>query len=128
MFFTGMDRDATGLGRDFDVINGRAYMGNVPTPRTTVGDRVRLRVLALGTEFHMVHLHGHRWQTPAGPEDSSLLGPSGSLTIDFVEDEPGTWMFHCHVAEHMENGMMGDYVALPRGQAQGDRAPAPMEM
>src|SRR4029077_937556 len=31
----------------------------------------------------------------------------GSMkTVDMIADNPGTWMFHCHVGEHMEDGMM----------------------
>jgi hypothetical protein len=30
-------------------------------------------------------------------------------TVDMVADNPGTWMFHCHVDEHMEDGMMAVY-------------------
>jgi Multicopper oxidase len=31
------------------------------------------------------------------------------VTIDMLADNPGTWMFHCHVEDHMENGMMAVY-------------------
>ena len=30
-------------------------------------------------------------------------------TVDMVADNPGTWMFHCHVEDHMEAGMMAVY-------------------
>jgi hypothetical protein len=30
-------------------------------------------------------------------------------TVDMLADNPGTWMFHCHVEDHMENGMMAVY-------------------
>lgn len=113
LFFTGFESETTGLKRDFDAINGRAYMGNAPSLRASMGDRVRFRVLSLGTEFHTVHLHGHRWKTATGFEDAALLGPAATVTFEFVEDAPGTWMFHCHVSEHIENGMMGTYTAAP---------------
>jgi hypothetical protein len=30
-------------------------------------------------------------------------------TADMIADNPGTWMFHCHVEDHMEGGMMAVY-------------------
>jgi hypothetical protein len=30
-------------------------------------------------------------------------------TVDMLADNPGTWMFHCHVEDHMEAGMMAVY-------------------
>jgi FtsP/CotA-like multicopper oxidase with cupredoxin domain len=33
--------------------------------------------------------------------------PDETAKVAFVADNPGNWMFHCHVVEHQENGMMG---------------------
>jgi multicopper oxidase len=30
----------------------------------------------------------------------------GRITFDFVADNPGDWLFHCHNVYHMESGMM----------------------
>jgi len=38
--------------------------------------------------------------------DTVLLDPDGRAEIAFVADNPGDWMFHCHVIEHLETGMM----------------------
>jgi FtsP/CotA-like multicopper oxidase with cupredoxin domain len=43
----------------------------------------------------------HEWQ------DTILIGPRERADIAFVADNPGDWMFHCHVLEHQESGMMG---------------------
>jgi FtsP/CotA-like multicopper oxidase with cupredoxin domain len=40
-------------------------------------------------------------------DDSLVLGPSSTLTFDYVEDNPGDWLCHCHVAMHMMGGMIG---------------------
>jgi FtsP/CotA-like multicopper oxidase with cupredoxin domain len=102
--------DIPAFKRDWDCFNGSAYLGNTPTFKARVGERVRWRVAALGTEFHVFHVHGHRWQMPDGScQDSALLGPSTTLTVEWNEDNPGRWLYHCHVVDHMKGGMIGDY-------------------
>ncbi|QFU16755.1 multicopper oxidase family protein [Microvirga thermotolerans] len=63
---------------------------------------------------HPIHLHGHtfevlgasRLKRPRHFADTVLLQPKERIEIAFVAAE-GNWMFHCHVLEHMEYGMMG---------------------
>ncbi|MGH6742252.1 MAG: multicopper oxidase family protein, partial [Bradyrhizobium sp.] len=64
---------------------------------------------------HPIHLHGHsfRVMTRNGRPtphrewlDTVLLRPRESAEIAFVADNPGDWMFHCHVLEHQAGGMM----------------------
>jgi FtsP/CotA-like multicopper oxidase with cupredoxin domain len=64
---------------------------------------------------HPMHLHGHVFQVItrnglklARPEwrDTVLMSPKESVDIAFVADNPGDWMFHCHVLEHQAGGMM----------------------
>ncbi|HWD09725.1 MAG TPA: multicopper oxidase domain-containing protein [Actinomycetota bacterium] len=106
--------DIPSLSQDFDSFNGAAYLGNTPSFEAMVGDRVRWRVAALGKEFHVFHLHGHRWKDEAGRyTDSQLLGPSTTLTVEFTEDNPGDWLYHCHVTDHMDGGMVGWYRVSP---------------
>jgi FtsP/CotA-like multicopper oxidase with cupredoxin domain len=38
--------------------------------------------------------------------DTVLVGPREQVEIAFVADNPGDWMFHCHVLEHQAGGMM----------------------
>jgi len=75
-----------------------------------VGDRVRWHIAVLGKEFHVFHVHGHRWQTNGQFTDTHLLGPSMAASFEFVEDNPGKWLYHCHVTDHMMGGMTGLYV------------------
>ena len=102
--------DIAVLGQDFDCFNGYAYVGNTPTYNARVGDRVRWHIAALGKEFHVFHVHGHRWKTNGQFTDTHLLGPSMAASFDFVEDNPGKWLYHCHVTDHMMGGMSGLYV------------------
>lgn len=63
---------------------------------------------------HPIHLHGHtfevlsasRLKRPKHYADTVLLQPKERIEIAFVARE-GNWMFHCHLLEHLEYGMMG---------------------
>jgi len=102
--------DVPSLAMDFDAFNGASFIGNTPVFEARVGERVRWRIAALGKEFHVFHIHAHRWLGPDGRyTDTHILGPATATTIEYVEDSPGTWLYHCHVVDHMEGGMMGIY-------------------
>jgi FtsP/CotA-like multicopper oxidase with cupredoxin domain len=95
---------------DFMTIDGRAFVGNTPIFRARVGQIVQWDVLAIGDDFHTFHVHGHRWVMPDGrPQDTKTLGPAESFRVQWREDAPGTWLYHCHVESHMNNGMIGLY-------------------
>jgi FtsP/CotA-like multicopper oxidase with cupredoxin domain len=99
-------------------INGVAVRGHIHEPLLTLrrGDSY---VLALRNEtawHHPIHLHGHAFRVVARNgqptprrewQDTVLIGPRESADIAFVADNPGDWMFHCHILEHQEGGMMG---------------------
>jgi FtsP/CotA-like multicopper oxidase with cupredoxin domain len=64
---------------------------------------------------HPMHLHGHSFRVISRngkPEphrpwlDTVLLGPEEKVEVAFVADNPGNWMFHCHITEHMAAGML----------------------
>ena len=94
---------------DFMTINGRAFVGNTPVFHAKVGNTVQWDVLAIGNDHHTFHVHGHRWHVPGGFEDTRTLGPAESFEVRWKEDVPGTWLYHCHVEDHMMNGMIGIY-------------------
>jgi FtsP/CotA-like multicopper oxidase with cupredoxin domain len=102
------------MGR-FQAIDGRAFVGNTPVFRAKVGDLVQWDVMAMGSEHHTFHVHGHRWVTPDGtPRDTETLGPAESLRVRWREDAAGTWLYHCHVEGHMAAGMIGIYRVAAR--------------
>jgi len=111
LFFHDLYQDnLPSLSQDYDAFNGASYLGNTPTFEARVGDRVRWRVAALGKEFHVFHIHGHRWKDEAGRfTDSQILGASTALTLEYTEDNPGDWLYHCHVTDHLAGGMVGWY-------------------
>jgi len=99
-------------------INGKAATGHMMDP---------LLVLPQGTSHvlqmdnrtawhHPMHLHGHSFRviTRSGQptrhrewQDTVLMAPEERVEIAFVADNPGDWMFHCHILEHQAAGMMG---------------------
>ncbi len=95
-------------------INGYSY-ANMPPPVMKKGDHVRWYVMTLGIAFniHNPHWHGNTVLFNGQRTDSMILGPSQALVADMVPDAPGTWMFHCHMSDHMEGGMVADYTVMP---------------
>ena len=104
------------LGADMFLVNGRAH-GAIPPIEIKEGDRVLLRMINAGHIPHPIHIHGHSFKivatdgnpVPAGMEwtkDTVLIGPSERYDLEFEGNNPGVWMFHCHIEHHMANGMM----------------------
>jgi plastocyanin len=101
----------TGLRTARQCVNGRAFAGNTPTMRAKVGQDVAIHVIGMDDAFHNFHLHGHRWKDPSGTWlDTEAMGPNEAITARFTEDNPGRWLYHCHVFSHQDAGMTGWYV------------------
>jgi FtsP/CotA-like multicopper oxidase with cupredoxin domain len=95
---------------DFQTIDGRAFVGNTPVFTSIVGQTVQWDVMAMGSEHHTFHVHGHRWVAPDGTDiDTQTVGPAETFAIRWTEEDPGTWLYHCHVESHMMAGMIGTY-------------------
>ena len=64
---------------------------------------------------HPIHIHGHTFEVlesskrklPRFRCDTVLLIPNERIRVGLVAGLPGKWMFHCHILEHQEAGMMG---------------------
>ena len=108
------------LGRGFApanvrwTVNGYQFAAG-PMPRMKTGDHVRWYVVSLGEglNFHTPHWHGNTVLVNGQRTDVLSLAPAQMLTADMVADDPGTWLFHCHVSEHMEGGMAALYQVIP---------------
>jgi FtsP/CotA-like multicopper oxidase with cupredoxin domain len=98
----------------FHSINGYIF-GNVPGLMMKQGDRVRWHLLCMGNErdLHTPHWHGKTVSYQARHVDVIELLPGSMATADMLADNPGTWLFHCHVSDHMEAGMMATYTIYP---------------
>ncbi|KAK6373393.1 ferroxidase fet3 [Exophiala oligosperma] len=46
--------------------------------------------------------------------DTILLPPHGSLVFRFVADNPGVWIFHCHIDWHLAQGLASVFIEAPR--------------
>jgi FtsP/CotA-like multicopper oxidase with cupredoxin domain len=94
-------------------INGYVY-GNMPVVTLHRGDHVRWYVMSMGTEvdLHTPHWHGNDVLVGGMRMDVVSLLPAGMVVADMVPDNPGTWLFHCHVNDHITAGMMARYRVL----------------
>ena len=66
--------------------------------------------------WHPMHLNGHAFSVFSRNgsqtryrewQDTVLMQPREKVEVAFVADNAGDWMFHCHILEHQESGMMG---------------------
>jgi FtsP/CotA-like multicopper oxidase with cupredoxin domain len=97
-------------------LNGEAFSMSSMRPRYTVhaGRRYRLKVRNASDDIHPLHLHRHSFELarvggkPAAGvlKDVVMLGGFQELEIDFVADNPGPTLFHCHQQLHMDFGFM----------------------
>jgi hypothetical protein len=94
----------------FYAINGFIF-GNLPGLTMKQGDKVRWYLLGMGNEIdvHTPHWHGETVTDGKRNTDVIELLPGSMQTVDMLADNPGSWMFHCHVDDHMEAGMMAIY-------------------
>jgi FtsP/CotA-like multicopper oxidase with cupredoxin domain len=116
----GMMRGMMGMmhGNGIWFVNGKAAEGHVLDPMLTL-ERDGSHVIAMTNAtawHHPIHLHGHSFRvisrngepTPHREwQDTVLMAPREKVEIAFVADNPGDWMFHCHILEHQAGGMMG---------------------
>ncbi len=122
VFTGGMMGNMRGLGRGMAwAVNGSANGcgdGGLPFEPLLVLRKGRSYVLRLVNDtawHHPIHLHGHSFRVVSSngeptPHrewlDTVLMNPRERLEIAFVADNPGDWMFHCHVLDHQSSGMM----------------------
>lgn len=118
---------------DFNILtmNGKAMPGTEPLV-AKLGDRVWIRYGNLSAmDHHPIHLHGYAFKiigTDGGwaenpskllPETTVLVQVGSAKVIEFVADNPGDWLFHCHMTHHTMNQMGHDFPNMvgvdPRG-------------
>ncbi|MGH7838119.1 MAG: multicopper oxidase domain-containing protein, partial [Candidatus Binataceae bacterium] len=109
------------IGQGFAVVNAKfainGYLyANGPMMTMKQGERVRWYLMALGegASFHTPHWHGNTVLQNGHRTDVVSLLQAQMVTVDMVPDNPGVWMFHCHIDEHMPAGMSALYKVEPR--------------
>jgi FtsP/CotA-like multicopper oxidase with cupredoxin domain len=94
-------------------INGYMF-ANMPMIKMKRGERVRWYVGTLGDflNVHAPHWHGNTVMLNGSRVDVISIISSQALTVDMTPDNPGTWLYHCHVSDHFIMGMMSFYQVL----------------
>jgi len=97
-------------------LNGEAFSMDTMKPMYTVynGRRYRLKFRNASDDIHPLHLHRHSFEltriggrpTAGVIKDVVMLGGFQELEFDFVADNPGLTLFHCHQQLHMDFGFM----------------------
>ncbi|EFQ33392.1 multicopper oxidase [Colletotrichum graminicola] len=100
------------------------------------GDVVQVVVNNLDSGRHPFHLHGHEFQAlyrapegggtfasanvteagfPAMPmrRDTLVVWPNGNIVLRFRANNPGVWLFHCHIEWHVTSGLLATFVEAP---------------
>ena len=118
-----------GLGHGFAISNVKAtingYMySNGPMMTMRKGEHIRWYLMTMGNgfNFHTPHWHGNLVNVRGQYMDVvPTIGPAQFVTADMVPDMAGTWMFHCHVDEHMKGGMQTMYQILDTAAANSEK-------
>ncbi|KAL7922938.1 Cupredoxin [Trichoderma austrokoningii] len=100
------------------------------------GEIVQIVVNNLDSGRHPVHLHGHAFQAIHRSEeeagtfadehlsesdfisvpmrrDTLVMWPNGNIVMRFRADNPGIWLFHCHLEWHVASGLLATFVEAP---------------
>ncbi|WP_417434325.1 multicopper oxidase domain-containing protein [Hoeflea sp.] len=95
--------------------NGVANLAEEPFFDARQGETILLETVNRTAWVHAMHVHGHHFQilNRSGSvvdegkpwRDTFLIGPDQTTEIAFVADNPGKWLFHCHMLEHAAAGM-----------------------
>jgi hephaestin len=95
-------------------INGYVF-GNLPGLTMRRGQRVRWYLMGMGTEvdLHTPHWHGNTLLIDGHRQDVTELLPATLMAADMQPDDPGTWLYHCHVGDHILAGMLALYTVSP---------------
>jgi manganese oxidase len=109
--------DSWAMDWSWHTMNGRS--GPFATPLVVKhGERVRIRIMDFSPmQHHPIHIHGHTfWVTghegaraPKSawvPRNTELIAIAQASEFEFIANNPGDWMFHCHMVHHMMNHMV----------------------
>ncbi len=117
------------------MVNGGSWP-NTERLEYAVGDTVRWRVLNPMGIYHPMHLHGFYFDVTARgdmrldtlytaeqrrPAVTELMASFSTMSLAWVPERPGNWLFHCHLIRHMA---MPQYIqdttaaAAPRHHAE----------
>lgn len=95
------------------LINGKAFPATEAI-QARVGQKVLIHLVNLGQMTHPMHMHGAPFEIVATdgypvPEAARLtkdvvnIAPGERYDLLMAADNPGTWLFHCHILSHVQN-------------------------
>src|SRR5947209_12489634 len=108
--------NTTSMEFNWFTLNGRSAPYTTPL-LVRLGSRVRIRFVNMSPiDHHPMHLHGHTWWVTGGdggrypesawvPANTTLVGVAQSRDVEFIANNPGDWVLHCHMFHHMMNHM-----------------------
>ena len=116
----GRMRSAIYDGREMDIrelvqhkkiwaFNGIVGMPEEPLFKVARGTAVSLDVTNDNSWPHAMHVHGHHFvhdRNPGQWRDTALFTRGERGSMQFIADNPGKWLIHCHMVEHMAGGMV----------------------
>jgi FtsP/CotA-like multicopper oxidase with cupredoxin domain len=96
-------------------LNGKSWPNTNPLYTTEPGKRYRLAMTNKSGDNHPVHLHRHSFEvtkvgdkpTAGVMKDTVNMTRFSTVEIDFIADDPGPALLHCHHQDHQDEGFMG---------------------
>jgi FtsP/CotA-like multicopper oxidase with cupredoxin domain len=95
--------------------NGVANLADEPLFAARRDETIIIETVNKTAWVHAMHVHGHHFRVIARSDtdvdngapwrDTFLIGPEQTTSIAFVADNPGKWLYHCHMLEHAAAGM-----------------------
>ncbi|GAX91631.1 hypothetical protein EFBL_3321 [Effusibacillus lacus] len=131
----GMAHGGGGMNYNYWTINGKAFPDTKPLT-VKKGEKVRMRLINISNLAHPMHLHGHDFRViaedghpVAQPQVMNTIdvAPGKIYDIEFIADNPGTWVFHCHELHHTMNGEVEPGGLIGVIQYEGQPAPSATE-
>jgi FtsP/CotA-like multicopper oxidase with cupredoxin domain len=114
--FLVVKRNGARDGFNIWTLNGEAFSMRTMRPLYTIrhGRRYRLRFRNASDDIHPLHLHRHSFEltriggksTAGIKKDVVMMGGFQEVEFDFVADNPGLTLLHCHQQLHMDYGFM----------------------
>jgi FtsP/CotA-like multicopper oxidase with cupredoxin domain len=111
--YNGQEMDANELIENGQIwaFNGVAGMPEEPLSVVGKGEPLRIPIVNDTVFPHAMHIHGNHFQEvrkdgTLGPlRDTILVQPNETREIAFIGENPGEWLFHCHMLSHQAAGM-----------------------
>jgi FtsP/CotA-like multicopper oxidase with cupredoxin domain len=96
-------------------LNGKSWPDTKQLLQTQTGKRYRLVMTNKSGDNHPVHLHRHTFEvtkvgdkaTAGVMKDTVNMTRFSAVEIDFIADDPGPSLLHCHHQDHQDEGFMG---------------------